>query len=132
MQKKPYLGLTNYKGIKPTKKETEIAKNFLNQKELNILNRMVTAYLEMAELQALNRKPMCMKAWVARLDDFLIMTGNEILNHSGTVSHNKALEKAHVEYEKFREKSKNELSEVEKDFIKKIDRQAKQLKNMGK
>src|SRR3546814_15358285 len=61
----------------------QIAKNYLNQKELNILNRMVTAYLELAELQALSRKPMYMQDWIARLDDFLRMTGNEVLAHAG-------------------------------------------------
>lgn len=125
---KPNLGLTSFKGEKPTKKETEVAKNYLNEKELDILNRMVTAYLEMAELQAMNRKPMYMKDWVARLDDFLTMTGNDILTHAGTVSHQKALDKAHSEYEKFKEQQKNALSQVEKDFIKKIENTAKKLK----
>lgn len=129
---KPNLGLTSFKGEKPTKKETEVAKNYLNEKELDILNRMVTAYLEMAELQAMNRKPMYMKDWVARLDDFLTMTGNDILTHAGTVSHQKALDKAHSEYEKFKEQQKNELSQVEKDFIKKIENKAKQLKDKKK
>ena len=64
------LGLTNYKGEKPTKKETEIAKKYLNNEELDVLNRIVTAYLEIAELQALNRKPMYMHDWIVRLDDF--------------------------------------------------------------
>jgi len=129
---KPNLGLTSFKGEKPTKKETEVAKNYLNEKELDILNRMVTAYLEMAELQAMNRKPMYMKDWVARLDDFLTMTGNDILSHAGKVSHQKALNKAHAEYEKFKEHHKNELSQVEKDFIKKIENTANQLKNKKK
>jgi hypothetical protein len=80
---KPYLGLTSFKGIKPAKHETEIAKNYLNEDELNVLNRMVTAYLELAELQALNRKPMYMKDWIERLDDFLKMTGKEILKNAG-------------------------------------------------
>ena len=125
---KPNLGMTNFKGIKPTKKETEIAKNYLDEKELNILNRMVTAYLEIAELQALNRKPMYMKDWISRLDDFLTMTGNEILKHSGKISHQMALDKAHAEYDKFQEKTKNELSQVEKDFIKQIESEAKLIK----
>ena len=80
--KKPNLGLTHIKGSKPTKQETEIAKNYLNEEELNLLNRMVTAYLELAELQALNRKPMYMKDWIERLDDFVRMTGNTILQNS--------------------------------------------------
>jgi hypothetical protein len=125
---KPNLGLTNFKGEKPTKKETEVAKNYLNEKELDILNRMVTAYLELAELQALNRKPMYMKDWTNRLDDFLTMTGNDILTNAGSISHKKALDKAHKEYEKYKEQTKNELSKAEKDFIKQIDSTSKKLK----
>ena len=125
---KPNLGLTNFKGEKPTKKEIEVAKNYLNEKELEVLNRMVTAYLELAELQALNRKPMYMKDWIKRLDDFLNMTGSEILTNSGSISHLKALEKAHVEYQKYKEQTKNELSNTEKDFIKQIDSAAKKIK----
>lgn len=125
---KPNLGLTNFKGEQPTKKEIEVAKNYLNEKELDVLNRMVTAYLELAELQALNRKPMYMKDWITRLDDFLTMTGSEILTNAGSISHQKALEKAHTEYEKYREQTKDELSKVEKDFIKQIDTTAKKLK----
>ncbi len=109
----PFLGLTNFKGDKPTKKETEIAKNYLQQDELDILNRMVTAYLEVAELQALNRKAMYMNDWSGRLDDFLTMTGNNILENAGKVSHQKALDKAHTEYEKYKEQIKNELSNIE-------------------
>lgn len=84
---KQNLGLTNFKGKKPTQQEAEIAKNYLNEKELNILNRTVTAYLELAELQALNQKPMYMKDWIERLDDFLKMTGQNILDNAGSVSH---------------------------------------------
>jgi len=124
---KPNLGLTHFKGNKPTKQEIEIAKNYLNEEELNILNRMVTAYLELAELQALNRKPMYMKDWIERLDDFLKMTGNEVLQHAGTISHQQALSKAEHEYEKFKELKKNELSEIEKDFIKQIEKTTKKL-----
>ncbi|MBS1919221.1 MAG: virulence RhuM family protein [Bacteroidetes bacterium] len=126
---KPNLGLTNFKGDKPAKHEIEVAKNYLNEKELDVLNRMVTAYLELAELQALNRKPMYMKDWVSRLDDFLTMTGSEILTHAGSISHQKALDKAHKEYEKYKEQTKNELSKAEKDFIKQIDTTTKKLKN---
>ncbi|VAW12024.1 Uncharacterized protein clustered with Type I restriction-modification system [hydrothermal vent metagenome] len=92
------------------------------------LNRMVTAYLEVAELQALNRKAMYMNDWSGRLDDFLTMTGNNILENAGKVSHQKALDRAHTEYEKYKEQTKNELSNVEKDFIKQIDNTAKKLK----
>jgi hypothetical protein len=125
--KKPNLGLTHIKGSKPTKQETETAKNYLNEGELNVLNRMVTAYLELAELQALNRKPMYMKDWIERLDDFLKMTGNDILQHAGTVSHQQALKKANEEYEKYKEQTKNELTEAEKHFVKQIESTTKKL-----
>ncbi len=125
---KPNLGLTNIKGTKPTKQETEIAKNYLDETELNVLNRMVTAYLELAELQALNRKPMYMKDWIERLDDFVKMTGNDILQNAGTVSHVEALRKANTEYEKYKEKTKNELSGGEMDFVRQIESGVKRLK----
>ena len=122
-------GLTSFKGNKPTKQETEIAKNYLNEDELNILNRMVTAYLEVAEIQAMNRTPMYMKDWIERLDGFLTITGKNILTHAGSISHNMAIEKAHTEYDKYKERIKNEITKVEVDFVKQIESTAKKLKN---
>jgi hypothetical protein len=124
---KPNLGLTNFKGAKPTKQELEIAKNYLNAEELNILNRMVTAYLELAELQALNRKPMYMKDWISRLDDFLRMTGNEILAHAGKISHQQMLDKARQEYEKYKTQKSSELSEAEKHFVDYLEKETQKL-----
>lgn len=124
---KPNLGLTHIKGSKPTKQEIEIAKNYLNENELNVLNRMVIAYLELAELQALNRKPMYMKDWIERLDDFVRMTGNDILQNAGKVSHQQALEKATSEFEKYKQQTINELSEVEKHFIENLEKKSKAL-----
>ncbi|SHI34526.1 Uncharacterized conserved protein [Tangfeifania diversioriginum] len=126
---KPHLGLSNFKGKKPTKEETAIAKNYLTEKELDILNRIVTAYLELAEIQALNQEPMYMKDWIDQLESFLKMTRKEILNHSGKISHEQALQKAHAEYEKYKELTKNELSEVEKHFLEQITDTTKKLKN---
>jgi len=128
---KSNLGLTSFKGVKPTKAETEIAKNYLTETELNVLNRMVTAYLELAELQAMNRKPMYMKDWVERLGDFVKMTGNDVLQHAGTVSHRQAIEKAAAEYEKYKVQTKDDLSEVEKHFVQQIETTAKNLKPKG-
>ncbi len=125
---KPNLGLTNFKGRNPTQAETEIAKNYLNEKELNVLNRMVTAYLEVAELQALNQTPMYMKDWIERLNDFLKLTGKEILLHAGSVSHLQAIDKAKIEYEKFKEQNKNQLSQAEEDFLKQIESAEKNLR----
>lgn len=124
---KTNLGLTHVKGIKPTKQETEIAKNYLNEDELNVLNRMVTAYLDLAEIQALNRKPMYMKDWIERLDEFIRITGNDILTHAGTISHEQAIEKASAEYEKYKDQTKNDLSEGEKHFVNQIENTAKKL-----
>ncbi len=119
---KKNMGLTNFKGAHPAKQETEIAKNYLSEDELNILNRMVTAYLEIAEIQALNATPMYMADWLKQLDTFLTMTGKEILNHAGEISHKNAIEKAHLEYDKYKEKIKNRISQVEKDFLKEIEK----------
>jgi len=123
------MGLTNFKGSKPTKQEAAIAKNYLDEKELNVLNRIVTAYIEIAELQALEQKPMYMQDWIERLDDFLKMTGKDILTHAGKISHDKAIEKASREYLAYKERSKNELSKVEEDFIKQLETRSKEIES---
>ena len=125
---KANMGLTTFKGLTPTKQEIQIAKNYLNEDELNVLNRIVMAYIEIAELQAMSQKPMYMQDWVERLDDFLKMTDQNILTSFGNISHDKAMKKAEKEYVAYREKTKNELSKVEEDFIKQIDSTAKMLK----
>lgn len=89
---------------------------------------MVTAYLELAELQALNRTPMYMKNWLQRADDFIQMTRNDILTNAGTISHQKALDKANKNYANYKEQVKNELSKVEKDFIAQLEQTHKKLK----
>ena len=89
--RKENIGLTNFKGTMPTKKETEIAKNYLSLEELNILNRLVSAYLDVAEINALKKKIMTMKDWINELDSFLTMTHNDILKTNGFVSHKMAL-----------------------------------------
>ncbi len=119
---KENMGLTSWSGNVPTKKEAAIAKNYLTSEELDILNRIVSSYLEFAELQALQRKPMYMKDWAAKLDDFLKLTGRELLDHAGTVSHEQALAKAQVEYEKHRAWRINQPSPVEVDFEQAIRR----------
>ena len=113
----PDMGVTNYSGNKLLKRDVEVAKNYLNEEELNILNRMVTAYLEVAELQALNRTPMAMQDWIERLQQFLTRTGRELLTHAGTISHDRAMGKAHKEYEQFRQQQLEEPTEVEKHFV---------------
>jgi hypothetical protein len=125
---KPNLGLTTIKGQKPTKQETEVAKNYLSEVELAMLNRMVSAYLDLAEIQALNQKPMYMRDWIGKLDEFIKLSGNNILDHLGSISHQQALEKANVEYEKYKEQTKNDLSETEKHFINHLQDKVKIIK----
>jgi hypothetical protein len=120
--------INHFLGRTAGNQETEIAKNYLDEKELEILNRTVTAYLELAELQTLNRKPMYMKDWIARLDQFLTMTVNEIFNHAGTVSHKQAIQKASEEYIKYKALANNDISRVAQDFIKQIDATTNKLK----
>ena len=119
---KDHVGLTNFKGEIPTKSEVEIAKNYLAEDELNILNRMVTAFLEIAEIQALDRKPMYMSDWINQLDAFLKMTNKDILQHSGTVSHKQAITKAHNQYEIYKKIINNRITHVELDFMKQIEK----------
>ena len=121
---KDYLGLTNFKGNYPTKNETEIAKNYLTEEELNILNRMVSAYLDIAEINALDRHPMTMQDWVHELDSFLKMTHNDILHTKGTVSHEEALKKAHEEYDKYMQ---THLTIAEKDYLEIMNIEVKEI-----
>lgn len=120
------MGVTHYSGNKLLKRDIEVAKNYLNEDELKILNRMVTAYLEMAELQAMSQITMTMSDWIMRLDQFLTMTGRELLTHAGTVSHQSAMEKAHAEYEAFKQQQLEQPSEADRHFIE-AEEQLKQL-----
>ena len=119
---KENMGLTSWEGKQIKKSDSEIAKNYLDDKEIDALNKIVTAYLDIAEVQALNHEPMYMKDWLQTIDDYLKMTRREILKTKGGVSHQQAIEKAHAEYDKFKKKQDDNLSPVEKDFIKSIDK----------
>jgi hypothetical protein len=113
---KQNMGMTNWVGTKPSRDEAVVAKNYLTPEELDVLNRIVAAYLEFAELQALNRKPMYMKDWIVKLDDYLRLSDRDILTHVGTVSHEEAVRKAELEFEKYRQQQLALPSPVEKDF----------------
>jgi hypothetical protein len=113
---KPNMGLTSWTGERLRKADVSIAKNYLDHDELDALNRIVTAYLEFAELQAMNRKPMYMKDWIAKLDDFLRLSDREILTHAGPVSHEDAVAKAELEYNRFATERRALPSPVEKHF----------------
>ena len=117
---KEFMGLTSWRGELLERTDAEIAKNYLSREELEILDRLVSAYLDIAELRAMNREPMYMKDWLETIDDYLKMTRRDILTHKGNVSHRQALEKAHKEYEKYSEKAKLYLSAVEKHYLEAI------------
>lgn len=114
---KPFMGmLTTRPGGRVWKEDAAVAKNYLTEDELKVLNRIVNLYLEYAELQALERRPMTMRDWIAKLDDFLKSSGRELLTHAGAISHEEAMKKAELEYEKFRARELAAPSQVEKDF----------------
>ena len=123
----PMMGMTVVKGNRPTLAEAKTAKNYLNEEELGTLNRLVSAYLDLAELQAMRKKPMYMKDWVARLDDYLRMTDSEVLQNAGKVSHALAEQKAKDEYQKYKQLHSGELSRVEQAFLESVEATAKRL-----
>ncbi|MCP4421994.1 MAG: virulence RhuM family protein [Chloroflexi bacterium] len=117
----PNMGLTSWHGEKVRKADVSVAKNYLLQEELDTLNRIVTIYLEFAELKALNRKPMYMTDWISKLDDFLKISDRDILTHAGRISHKEALANAHAEYDKYRQQRLNEPSPVEQHFLEAVN-----------
>lgn len=117
---KQNMGLTSWSEKKIKKTDVEVAKNYLSESELDALNKIVTAYLDIAEVRALDHEPMYMKDWLETIDDYLKMTRREILSTAGRISHTKALDKAHDEYKKYKQKEKDRLSLVEKHFLESI------------
>ena len=124
---KDFMGLTTWTGAMPTKPEAEIAKNYLTHEEVKSLNRIVSLYLDFAEMQAEEHRPMYMKDWINILDDFLRISRKDILTHAGKVSAKLAKEKADNEYDKFKERTQNNLSAVEIHFLENFEREQKRL-----
>ncbi len=124
---KDFMGLTTWSGAMPTKPEAEIAKNYLTHEEIKSLNRIVSLYLDFAEMQAEEHRPMYMKDWINILDDFLRISRKDILTHAGKISAKLAKEKADQEYDKFKERTKNNLSPVEVHFLENFEREQKRL-----
>ena len=125
---KDFMGLTTWTGMLPKKTDAEFAKNYLTEEELDILNRIVNLFLDFAELQAKSHTPMYMKDWIQKLDDFLKLSGKELLNHAGTISAEVAKLKADTEYDKFKARSLDRLSQVEIHFIENFEKERKKLK----
>lgn len=126
---KPFAGLTNFKGEQPTQAEMMIAKNFLQEKELKVLNNLVAAYFDLAELNAIEEREMRMEDYVRELDRILTSTGRKILDNAGTISHTQATEKAKLEYKKYKAKT---LSSVEQEYLKTITDLEKKAKKGSK
>ena len=117
---KDNMGLTTWSGNRIKRSDVEVAKNYLDEKELDALNKIVAAYLDIAEVHALNQEPMYMKDWLETIDDYLRMTRRDILTTKGKVTHQQALEKAHLEYEKYKKNQEYILSSVECHFLESI------------
>src|SRR3989338_1320943 len=126
---KPFVGLTNFKGKQPTQAEAMIAKNYLDLKELKVLNNLVSAYFDIAEVNAIEHKPMRMVDYIRELDAILKSTGRALLNNPGKVTHEQAEKKAKAEYHKYRTKT---LSEVEKSYLESLKQVEKKLKDKKK
>ena len=119
---KEHMGLTSWQGKSIKKTDVEVAKNYLNKDEMDALKKIVTAYLDIAEVHALNHEPMYMKDWLETIDDYLKMTRRDILKTKGTVTHKQALEKAHSEYERYKKLERNRVSLVEEHFLGSINK----------
>tara|TARA_R110000764_G_scaffold105114_1_gene190838 strand:+ start:6396 stop:7409 length:1014 start_codon:yes stop_codon:yes gene_type:complete len=119
---KPNMGLTHFAGKEPTRTEVMTGKNYLTEKELDTLNRLVNSYLEFAELQARNGRLMKMLDWASKLDDFLRLSDYEVLDHAGKISHQQAKQKAQQEYDKYRRIIDVEPSKVDMDLANALQR----------
>lgn len=122
---KEFMGLRSFKGDRPHLKDTEIAKNYLDEKELQAMGQIVEGYLGFAERKAEREEYMTMQNWATHLDSLLTSTGEKLLEGAGSVSHLQAIEKAHEEYRKYQEKT---LSQVEKDYLEAIKQLEKETK----
>ena len=129
---KDFMGLTTWTGMMPKRSDAEYAKNYLNEEEIDTLNRIVNLYIDYAELRAKDHKPMYMRDWIQKLDDFLRLSDRELLTHAGTISAKLAKEKADSEYDKFKERTQNELTPVEIHFIENFEREQKRIKDNNK
>lgn len=122
---RPFMGLTTFEGELPRLKDVGVAKNYLSENELEVLNRLVSGYFDFAEIQAMKQKPMYMKDYIEHLDKILSSTGEKLLDGAGKVSHQRAIDKAQAEYRKFQAKT---LTEVEKSYLETINKIAKKTK----
>ena len=119
------MGLTSFKGKHPTLRDAKIAKNYLSEEELKVLNNLVSGYFDFAEVQAMKRRPMYMKDYIQHLDAILSSMGEQLLNGSGTVSHEQAMEKAEREYRQFDVRTLSPVEQAYLDNIKILNKKVK-------
>ena len=122
----PFMGLTTFSGAIPTMKDVKIAKNYLSEDELRVLNSLVSGYFDFAEVQAIRHTPMYMKDYIKNLDAILSSTGEKALENSGKISHKQAINKAIAEYRKYQVKT---LSPVEEDYLRTVKALGKKAKD---
>jgi hypothetical protein len=128
----PFMGMKSFPGDQPLKEDVLIAKNYLNERELAILNRMVSAFFDLAELHVLNHEHMYMKDWLPQVDDFAQRYGKGVLLNAGTVSRQAAIEKATEEYKKYRKRIADLPTRAERDYFDSIKKTQKQLESKEK
>ena len=122
---KPFMGLTTFSGDFPSAKDIGIAKNYLTEEELRVLNQMVSGYFDFAEVQAIRHRPMYMSDYVEQLDNILRATGEEVLTHAGKISHTQAMEKAKAEYKRYQAQTLSPVEEEYLNTIKQLEKTAK-------
>ena len=122
---KPFMGLRTFSGELPALKDVGIAKNYLDERELQVLNNLVSGYFDIAEIAAIEHRPMYMKDYIAQLDAVLTSGGRELLHNSGTVTHKDAIEKAKSEYRKYQTQTLSPVEEAYLETIKGLEKTAK-------
>ena len=125
----PFMGLTTFKGEHPTLADVRIAKNYLKEDELKILNNLVSGYFDFAEIQAMKRRPMYMSDYIQNLDNILSSTGELLLVGAGKVSHTAAISKAESEYRKYELRTLSPVEQAYLDTIKQLNKEAKKTLN---
>ncbi len=123
----PFMGLKTFSGEQPNKEDVIIAKNYLDEKELSVLNRLVSAFFDLAELHAINHEPIYMRDWLPLVDDFAGRYGKGLLQNAGTVSRQAAIEKATEEYKKYRSRIADLHTPAERDYLEAVKQVQKKL-----
>ena len=123
----PYMGMKSFRGEQPHKEDALVAKNYLDEKELAVLNRMISAFFDLAELHAMNHEHIYMRDWLPQVDDFAERYGKGVLKNAGSVSREAAIEKAAAEYKKYSKRVEDLPSAAERDYLAAVKQAQKKL-----